>query len=129
KKSDCSRDRNQYNHQQSPCLADTAQQPVERAAQTNENYVSEEITDDRKTKHRLVSQDVVGGGGGISAHDEFAGDIQQSEWRGEYHREINRPGDARGFLGWMHASFSFLFLEIRRIREVHDSDGAGLLPR
>jgi hypothetical protein len=39
-KSDCSRDRNQYNHQQRPCLADTAQQPVERDAQTNENYVS-----------------------------------------------------------------------------------------
>jgi hypothetical protein len=58
---------------------------AETDAQTNENYVSEEITDDRKTKHRLVSQDVVGGRGSISAHDEFAGNIQQSEWRGEDH--------------------------------------------
>ena len=39
----------------------------------------DQVSDDAKTEKRLVSQDVVGGRGGVPPNDQSAGNIDQTE--------------------------------------------------
>src|SRR5207249_805739 len=110
---DGGRNQNERHHERSPRFVHITEQAIQRDAETNKDYVADEIAEDRQSKHRFVRENIVGRRGGVAVHDQLARNVKQTERRGEYHREINRAGDACGFLGWMHASFSFLFLEIR----------------
>ena len=65
---------------------------------TDENHRPNKIGEDRKPKHGLVSKNIVGRRGGVSVHDQFVRNIDEAERAGDYHREINGAGDARGFL-------------------------------
>ena len=78
------------------CLVYAAEQTIESDAEADENHVPDQIAEDRQTKHRLVRQDVVGGGGGVAANDEFARNIKHAERRHEDDRQIDGASDARG---------------------------------
>jgi len=98
----CGRDQNERDHQAGPGFTYTAEQAIQRDGETNEDHLTQEIGEDRQTKHSFVSEDIIGGGGGVPAYDQFSRNVDQAERRGEYHRQINRAGDTSCFLGWMH---------------------------
>ena len=66
-------------------LVHAAEQPIESQNQEDENDRGDQVSDDGETEKRLVSQDVVGSRGGVSAHEQSAGNIDQAEGGSDYH--------------------------------------------
>src|SRR6266852_5132388 len=77
-------DQNQGHHQRSMRHVHAAEQTVESQDQEDENDRGDQVSDDAETEKRLVSQDVVGGRGGVPPHDQSAGNIDQAEGGGDY---------------------------------------------
>src|SRR5712691_10399345 len=62
----------------------TAEQTVESHDYKDENDRRDQVSDDAETEKRLVSQDVAGGRGGVPAHEQSAGNIDQVEGGGDH---------------------------------------------
>src|SRR5437870_10589869 len=58
-KTDRSRNQNERDHKRSPDFVHVAEQAIKRDAETNENDLSDEIAEDRQSKHRFVCQNIV----------------------------------------------------------------------
>src|SRR6266852_2401094 len=71
----CRRDQNERDHQARPGFIYAAEQSIKRDSEADENHLTHEIAQDRKTKHGFVSEDIIGGCGGVPAHDEFSRNV------------------------------------------------------
>ena len=74
-----------FNHQRSMLLVQAAEQTVESHDEKDKNDRGDQVSDDAETEKRLVSQDVVGGRGGVRTHDQSAWNIDQAEGGGNCH--------------------------------------------
>src|SRR5206468_12844066 len=101
-KSDRGRDQNECDHQRSPDLIDAAKQAIEGNCEADENHLPDEVGENRKTKHGLVSKDIIRCRSSVPAHDKFVRNVNETERTCDDHRCIDRAGDARGFLEWVH---------------------------
>src|SRR5439155_1319258 len=101
-KTDRGRNQNERHHERSPRFVHVTEQAIERDAETDEDYLADEIAEDRQSKHRFMRENIVCRRGGVAAHDQFARNVKQTERRGEYHREVNRASGARGPFEWVH---------------------------
>src|SRR5439155_20402284 len=93
-KTDRRRNQNESHHVRSPGFVHVAEHPIKRDAETDEYYLSNEIAEDRRSKHRLVRQNVVGGGGGVFAHEQFVRKVYEGRGRWENQRQMNKSGAA-----------------------------------
>ena len=105
-KTDRGRNQNEADHEQRPNLVHIAEQAIQSDGEANEDYVADKIAEDRQSEHGLVRENIVGGRGGVPAHDQFALDEDQAKRRGEHHRQVNGASDASRFNSGMHGFLS-----------------------
>src|SRR4029077_5388594 len=95
-------DENESKHQPRPRLVYVTQQPIERYGEADEKNLAEKPGHDSETEKGIVRQNVRSGRGGVSMNNELAGNVEETKWPRDYHRQIHGAGDAGCFLRWMH---------------------------
>src|SRR5215471_21038954 len=95
-------DGNQVQNQQRQSLsfAHRLEQPIESQADENEAGEADQLGPHAHAEETLEAPNAIGGRGGVSLHEELAGNVKERERAWQAEQEVEQPGPPSGLLGF-----------------------------